>query len=65
MHEGLEGVVVGMTGVPLPLALVLVGSEVSSTPVVCQAAEPKETPVYIKRYDRGMEIKAYNIISSA
>ena len=51
MHEGLEGVVVGMTGMPLPLALVLVGSKVSGTPVVCQTAEPKETPVYIERYD--------------
>ena len=51
VHKGLKGVEVGVTGVPLPLASVLVGSKVFSTPIVCQTAEPKEMPIHIKRYD--------------
>ena len=47
VHEGLEGVEVGVAGMPLPLAPVLVGSEVGSAPVVGQTAEPKETPIYM------------------
>jgi hypothetical protein len=46
VHEGLEGVVVGVAGMPLPLAAILVGSKVSSTPVVRQTTEPKETSIH-------------------
>ena len=44
MYEGLKGVVVFMTVVPLPLGSILIGQEVTCAPVVSQTAEPKETP---------------------
>ena len=55
MHKGLKGVEVSVTSVPLPLASILVGSEVTSAPVVGETAESKETSA--SRDDRGTDIK--------
>ena len=61
MHEGLKGVEVSVASVPLPLASILVGSEVTSAPVVGETAEPKETPT--SRDDRVMKVKAIIVLN--